>query len=82
MCQSSKAFIALKDAFPHTIPIMLGYIFMGAVFGILLQKNRLWCDMGSYNGSGYLWGNDTIYCCRAHSKWSWLMGELCACFYD
>ena len=38
MCQSSKAFIALKDAFPHTIPIMLGYIFMGAVFGILLQK--------------------------------------------
>lgn len=29
---------ALKDAFPHTLPIMLGYIFMGAVFGILLQK--------------------------------------------
>ena len=36
---------ALKDAFPHTIPIMLGYVFMGAVFGILLQKsgfNALW----------------------------------------
>ncbi|TLD97298.1 branched-chain amino acid ABC transporter permease [Helicobacter jaachi] len=37
---------ALKDAFPHTIPIMLGYIFMGMAFGILLQKEA---------GYGALW---------------------------
>ncbi len=37
--------LAFKDAFPHTIPIMLGYIFMGGVFGILLEKN----------GYGALW---------------------------
>lgn len=36
---------ALKDAFPHTIPIMLGYVFMGSVFGILLEKS----------GYGVLW---------------------------
>lgn len=35
---SESAFPALKDAFPHTIPILLGYLFMGIVFGILLQK--------------------------------------------
>lgn len=33
-----NALSALKDAFPHTIPILLGYVFMGMVFGILLQK--------------------------------------------
>lgn len=40
-----SAFPALRDAFPHTIPIMLGYLFMGITFGILLQKegfNVLW----------------------------------------
>ncbi|PAF45097.1 AzlC family ABC transporter permease [Helicobacter sp. 11S02596-1] len=34
-----KAWEALKDAFPHTIPIMLGYVLMGMAFGVLLQKN-------------------------------------------
>jgi len=29
---------ALKSAFPHTIPIFMGYIFMGMVFGILLRS--------------------------------------------
>lgn len=29
---------ALKEAFPHTLPIFVGYILMGATFGILLQK--------------------------------------------
>lgn len=32
------AFGALKEAFPHTLPIFVGYILMGATFGILLQK--------------------------------------------
>lgn len=35
----SHIIAALKDAFPHTIPIMLGYIFMGGVFGLLLEKS-------------------------------------------
>lgn len=42
---SLKLRTALFDAFPHTIPILLGYIFMGMVFGILLQKegfSALW----------------------------------------
>lgn len=35
---SSTAFMALKEAFPHTLPIFVGYLLMGATFGILLQK--------------------------------------------
>lgn len=35
---ATMIFSALKDAFPHTIPILLGYVFKGAVFGILLQS--------------------------------------------
>ncbi|PAF41229.1 AzlC family ABC transporter permease [Helicobacter sp. 11S03491-1] len=45
MDKKRKILLALKDAFPHTIPIMLGYILMGIAFGILLQKsgyNFLW----------------------------------------
>lgn len=29
---------ALKSAFPHTIPILMGYLFIGMVFGILLRS--------------------------------------------
>lgn len=29
---------ALRAAFPHTIPVMLGYLFLGFAFGILLQS--------------------------------------------
>jgi 4-azaleucine resistance transporter AzlC len=29
---------ALKAAFPHTIPVMTGYLFLGAAFGILLNS--------------------------------------------
>lgn len=35
---SHPAFLAFKEAFPHTLPIFVGYILMGATFGILLQK--------------------------------------------
>ncbi len=35
---------ALRAAFPHTVPVMLGYLFLGAAFGILL------------NSKGYHWG--------------------------
>lgn len=36
--RSHPAFLAFKEAFPHTLPIFVGYILMGATFGILLQK--------------------------------------------
>lgn len=36
---------AIKAAFPHTIPVMTGYLFMGMAFGILLQSK----------GYGALW---------------------------
>ena len=29
---------ALRAAFPHTVPVLTGYLFMGAAFGILLQS--------------------------------------------
>lgn len=29
---------ALKKAFPYTVPVMMGYLFMGAAFGILLTS--------------------------------------------
>lgn len=29
---------AARAAFPNTIPVMLGYVFMGAAFGILLSS--------------------------------------------
>lgn len=32
---------ALKAAFPQTIPVMLGYLFMGAAFGILLSAQGM-----------------------------------------
>ena len=31
-------FRALRAAFPHTIPVMTGYLFLGAAFGILLNS--------------------------------------------
>lgn len=30
--------LALRAAFPHTIPVLTGYIFLGIAFGILLQS--------------------------------------------
>ncbi|PAF54239.1 hypothetical protein BKH42_01660 [Helicobacter sp. 13S00482-2] len=37
--KQNEIFIALKDAFPHTIPIMMGYLLMGFAFGVLLDKS-------------------------------------------
>ncbi|NLB78283.1 MAG: branched-chain amino acid ABC transporter permease [Clostridiaceae bacterium] len=33
-----RRFKALKAAFPHTIPVMTGYLFLGIAFGILLNS--------------------------------------------
>lgn len=47
-----------RAAFPYTIPVMTGYLFMGAAFGILLQSqgyNYLWAALMAvtiYAGSG------------------------------
>lgn len=38
MDQGAKNNSALKAAFPHTIPVFLGYVFMGMAFGILLTS--------------------------------------------
>lgn len=34
-----KAKRALAAAFPITVPVMVGYLFLGVAFGVLLQKN-------------------------------------------
>lgn len=43
--QVNKTKQALKAAFPHTIPVLTGYIFLGIAFGVLLQSK----------GYGMLW---------------------------
>ena len=30
--------LALRAAFPRTVPVMVGYLFLGAAFGILLES--------------------------------------------
>lgn len=48
---------ALKAAFPYTIPVMLGYLFIGIAFGVLFENkgyNFLWAILAStliYAGS-------------------------------
>lgn len=34
-----KAVVALRYAFPRTIPVMVGYLFLGAAYGILMRVN-------------------------------------------
>lgn len=49
---------ALKAAFPYTIPVMTGYLFIGFAFGVMFQEkgyNFLWAGLVSllvYAGSG------------------------------
>ncbi len=58
--QSGKTAMAaaFKAAWPHTIPVLTGYLFMGAAFGILLQSqgyNFLWAALMAvtiYAGAG------------------------------
>lgn len=33
-----KSLVAIKAAFPYTIPVMTGYLFLGMVFGIMLNS--------------------------------------------
>lgn len=42
---------ALRAAFPHTIPVMMGYLFLGFAFGVLLQTkgyNFIWAILMSF----------------------------------
>ena len=49
---------AFKAAFPYTIPVMTGYLFIGMAFGVMIQEkgyNFLWAILMSvlcYAGSG------------------------------
>lgn len=50
--------VAAKAAFPYTIPVLTGYLFIGAAFGVMYQEkgyNFLWAILMSvlvYAGSG------------------------------
>lgn len=35
---------ALKAAFPYTLPVMMGYLFLGMAFGILLTSKGIFMD--------------------------------------
>ena len=37
MSKTSKPLAALRAAFPHTIPIMAGYLFLGMSYGVLMK---------------------------------------------
>lgn len=37
MAQKSKPLAALRAAFPHTIPILTGYLFLGMSYGVLMK---------------------------------------------
>ena len=37
MAQSNKPLAALRAAFPHTIPILTGYLFLGMSYGVLMK---------------------------------------------
>ena len=49
---------AFRAAFPHTIPVLTGYLFIGMAFGVMIQEkgyNFLWATLMSllcYAGSG------------------------------
>lgn len=52
----------LKAAFPHTLPVLAGYLFMGAAFGVMLRANgygpwwALAMSLLIYAGSGQFVG--------------------------
>lgn len=41
MNRSSRIFAALRAAFPHTIPILTGFLFLGMTFGIYMRVSGL-----------------------------------------
>lgn len=57
--QTRRAYAqAFRTAFPHTIPVLTGYLFIGMAFGVMIQEkgyNFLWAMLMSilcYAGSG------------------------------
>lgn len=53
----TSAWAAVKTAFPHTLPVMAGYLFLGAAFGMLLKDK----------GYGPLWALLMSVCIYAGS---------------
>lgn len=44
---------AVKAAFPYTIPVLTGYLFIGIAFGVMYQEkgyNFLWANPDEYLG--------------------------------
>ena len=37
--QKNPAMKALRAAFPHTVPVLAGFLVLGAAYGMLMQKN-------------------------------------------
>lgn len=67
---SSKPSACIRAAFPHTIPVMTGYLALGAAFGILLAQN----------GYGPVWALMMSVCVFAGSMQFVGAGLLAAAF--
>ncbi len=54
---SQDRFAALRAAFPHTIPVLAGYLFLGIAFGVLAESRGvplfviLFMSITIYSGS-------------------------------
>lgn len=46
---------AIAAAFPHTVPVLTGYLVLGAAYGVLMQSKGLWRPLGAaYERGGLL----------------------------
>ncbi|MCI8837957.1 MAG: branched-chain amino acid ABC transporter permease [Hungatella sp.] len=76
-----KATLALRYAFPKTIPVMVGYVFLGMAYGILMRVNGfgiLWTLAGSllvYAGSLQYVGV-TLLASAANPVYAFMMGLM------
>ena len=51
---------AFKAAFPYTIPVLAGYLFMGMAFGILLQSKGYHFGWAFFYGAVHVCWLDAI----------------------
>lgn len=60
---------ALWAAVPYTVPVMLGYLFLGAAFGVLTAENGFFRPLGLSHEYVYLRRFDAV--CRHQSDRRW-----------
>ena len=53
---------AFRAAFPYTVPVLTGYLFIGMAFGVMIQEKRLQLLVGDAHESGDLCGQRTVSC--------------------